>query len=108
MRKLPLASLLLSSLFLFGCMGCCTGFTEGFTQSFNQSFDVSFRQSFVDSCAAEVTDMPADQARRTCGCMADAMLVRYSATELMKLSAATDPPEFEKMIEEAAVGCVAQ
>ena len=106
MRKLPLASLALSSLFLLGCMGCCTGFTEGFTQSFNQSFDVSFRQSFVDSCAPEVDGMPPAEARRTCGCMADFMLTQYSATELLKLSAETDSPEFQKVMEQAAVGCV--
>jgi len=108
MRKLSLLTLATSSLFLFGCLGCCSGMTEGFEKGFNESFAPSFRDSFVKSCTPGLTNVAPAEADRICGCMADHMLANHSPGELTTLSLQTDSPEFQKMASDAATACVGQ
>ncbi len=74
----------------------CGSFMEGVEQGFNEGFDKSFKESFVTSCMAE-RGPELDEAtfRAICTCSADAMLVQYSASELMSLSTEA-PAEIER------------
>lgn len=95
-------------LVLVGALGAssgCDSMKKGYEKGFKESFVKEFETSCVKGATAQ--GAAAEPVKALCSCTGKYLIDHHSSTELTKLSAQAQSPEFQQAIKEATTSCMA-